>query len=147
MGIYYYIVNHKNKTFFEMGKAYTFTAFVDDYGDYWKIDKEFLRAAIKDYYEPEDERDEKYVQYLSLRIWRFLDGAESNQISIVHDAGDEYYDLRYAKDEHGQDFRDEARGGHCGIVYRIVDGRFNMDNEFEHWLETGEFKKYRDADD
>lgn len=148
MGIDYYVVNHRDKTMFSLGKAYNFESLHEDYGDYWKVDKDFLTELMKEAWaEWADGVPAGYPQYFLDRLWRFMDGVPPKEITVVNDAGDEYFELRYHRDERGAArFRDES-GRRDSHNYRITDGRFVDDEDVEHYLKTGEFRKYKFADE
>jgi len=101
MGIDVFIVNHKNKTLFDMGKC---VEFLHDGLPEWKTDPCVLLERLARSYVYNDNFSVASIMRMRDKIWSFIQGATPEQIDVMADefAYELNYketDARYCKEE------------------------------------------------
>src|SRR5574343_24739 len=114
MGVEYYLVNHANKTFFELGKGswyelanvprivyepVLFTVWFRDIGGFG--DKEWKEFG------------QEYYRQIGLKLFELVSGTEPHRIVLINDCGDDTFYMR------------------C-LGYRCIGSRYYLDDEKEN---------------
>lgn len=113
MGVYHYLVNHENTTFFELNK-----------GPWYNIDLLMLYNPILfvDYFLKISEEelccefDRDYLEKLVVKLFDFVKGSTPNKIKVINDCCDDAMWMRRLK-------------------YKCVGSRFGFENEKEYMKE------------
>lgn len=107
MGLELALINHKNKTFFWLGKGSWYI--LKDQLDLLQ-DKETLRECLREVFEEIfchaaygsyeahpvlDEDDLKYLEELVEKLHPFIDGATKDELSIGNDSDDSIFEVRH----------------------------------------------------
>ena len=111
MGTEYYIVNHKTKQIFELGKGFWYDWFIED-GIEFLFDKDLcaellcnLVDEMYNYYSKEDLHNTKeyYSKFVAPKLYDFVKGAETKDIQFFSDGSyefddfDDFVNLKYEK--------------------------------------------------
>lgn len=92
MGIDVYIVNHKSKSLFGMGKC---VEFCREGLPEWKTDPLILLERLCRTWAFNKEFSAGYVLLVRDRIWRFIQGAAPDEIEVIADTDERFFDLNY----------------------------------------------------
>ena len=97
VGVEYTIVNHKNKTLFDMGKTYI-RGWNED--KLWLYERSWLLEVICEQYASNENFKVGYCVWLRDQLWNFVQGVQKEEeIEILSDSGhgDQLYEMEHGK--------------------------------------------------